>query len=268
MNTSGAISNMRASRMRRTFQRGRGGVGAAAAPTLADVIAATYPSDMIAYLKFNESSGTTANDYSGNDNDATYAANGVTLAAVGVGDGNTAATFDGSAGYVNLAAAAGFVSGFNGDLGAVGIWLKADAAFWASATTRWALWIESNSDANSWVRIGKVAANQLQFGRRNGAGSITSVTHTFSPAPADTWFLASMNWDASTNVQAFVNGASVGTSTTGLGAWTATGIKSDRARVMGRAASNDGWLGQGAHFVIYGGRKLLAADWLAIYGAV
>ncbi|HEX8724310.1 MAG TPA: LamG domain-containing protein, partial [Gemmatimonadaceae bacterium] len=58
----------------------------------------------VAYWRFGESSGTRAADASGHGNDATYVG-GVTLGAPGAifGDPDTAASFDGSSGFVDAA---------------------------------------------------------------------------------------------------------------------------------------------------------------------
>lgn len=67
----------------------------------------TYREEVLAdapvgYWRLGEASGTVAKDSSGNGRDGTYVG-GVTLGAAGaVGDGNTAARFDGITGYVDL----------------------------------------------------------------------------------------------------------------------------------------------------------------------
>jgi hypothetical protein len=80
--------------------------GADAALTYPQVVLADSP---LSYWRFGESSGTVAVDETGTTN-GTYSAAGVTLGAPGAiaGDSNTAATFDGASGYVDMGAAFAF----------------------------------------------------------------------------------------------------------------------------------------------------------------
>jgi hypothetical protein len=74
-----------------------------AAPPLPSPYAQLVLSDMpLAYYRLDEASGSTVHDLSGNGNDATYVG-GVTPGAPGAvaGDPDTAATFDGSTGYID-----------------------------------------------------------------------------------------------------------------------------------------------------------------------
>jgi hypothetical protein len=77
-------------------------------PSYRDVVLSMSP---LRYWRLGESSGTTANDISGNGSHATYNSSGVTLGATGglTNDTNTAATFDGNTGY----ASASDITGLN-----------------------------------------------------------------------------------------------------------------------------------------------------------
>jgi hypothetical protein len=73
-----------------------------AGPLRADYLSAVLADNPVSYYRLGEAGGPTANDSSGNGNNGTYAAGGVTYSVPGaiVGDSNSAVTFDGSTGNV------------------------------------------------------------------------------------------------------------------------------------------------------------------------
>jgi hypothetical protein len=87
-------------------------------PTYAQTVMSDHP---LSYWRFGEASGTTANDSSGTTNGAYLG--GYTLGATGAiaNDSNTAASFDGTSGYVSMGAAFNFA-----DLASMSIelWVK------------------------------------------------------------------------------------------------------------------------------------------------
>lgn len=236
--------------------------------TLSDKILSTYPADLIAYYKLNEASGN-AIDYSGNGNDIAYSGTGVTLGVAGVGDGNTAARFDGNNGYVAIGSSA-FAALWDGDKGSAVAFAKVDsAARWTDATTyRYPLHIRSSVDATYYIVFGKTTTdNQLTFRRRTG-GPITEILHTFSSTG---WFLMGITWDlAGDNVEAYVNGVSVGSAANTLTTWPTSGQEPNSGTTVLYAGSLtlQEWIGDGAHVAIWADRVLSAADMLHIYQSV
>ena len=91
---------------------------AAAAPIYADKVLSYAP---IAYWKLDEASGSVAADSSGNGFDGT--AYGVTWGESGIGDGETAALFDGINDYVNVFSA-GLAAVFSFSAGTWSLWVK------------------------------------------------------------------------------------------------------------------------------------------------
>lgn len=225
--------------------------GTPAAPPYADRVLALTP---IAYYKLAEASGTTATDSSGNAHDGTYS--GAAPGAVGIGDGNTAASFDGTLDTVNIAAMKAL---FNGNTGSVLLWAKTSA--WVDATARFLLRIQVN--AGNQVNIQKTAnANELSF-NRSGASVAKSVLDT-SLAGAASYFSACLTWDTGADeLKAYLNGAQVGTTQTGNGTFTGTIGSTTCAIGAGGSTGASCWSGGIAHVVIFD-RALSGAEILSV----
>lgn len=237
---------------------------------LSKVILSLYPDDLIAYHKLNEPSGaTSAIDYSSEANDAAYSASGVTLGVTGVGDGNTAARFDGNNSHVLLGDAA-FAAAWDGDKGSAIAFAKVDSASrWTdSATYRYPYHIRSSVNSLYYIVFGKTSNdNQLTWRRRTGGG-ITEILHTHSGTG---WFMQGLTWDlAADEVKAYFNGALVSTGGNSLATWPTSGQEPDGGETVLFAGSTSAqeWIGDGAHVATWADRVLTDSDMQAIYEAV
>jgi hypothetical protein len=205
----------------RLLQRGqvgvrRGGLGLPASYT--QKVLATRPGALIAYWPLNEASGgTTAVNAEG-----TTARNGtytnVTLGTVGIGDGNTAASFDGSTSHLNVFSSS-LASAFNGAEGTYACWLRVSGAgVWSDATIRRV------------VRVIVNATNQILLFRSSNNNTIgvtytaggTNLTQGFAIGGTTEWAHLALTWSkAADQVIGYWNGAQFGT-LTGLGIWEGT----------------------------------------------
>lgn len=183
--------------------------------TYFDKVKTIAPANLIGYWPMSELSGSVATDYSGRGNHGAYT--GVTLGQPGIGDGRTCPLFDGTNDFNNIYSAA-LASDFNASEGSLWGWMKVGAAgVWTDGT------IDSLAtlvvDGNNRIEIFKTATNnQLQFRYRAGGTSkdVTSTALNGSIA----FFHIAITWSvAADQMKAYINGAQVGTTQTGLGTW-------------------------------------------------
>ena len=205
----------------------------------------------IAYWPLAEASGTTIVDESGNGRNGAYRASGEPLLGqTGIGDGRTAALFDGSNDYGNIYSAA-FAAAFNGPEGTAAVWGQVSAAaVWTDAATRRLLSLRV--DANNRVLLEKSSTNNQVTGFYIAGGTSKSVVFTTS-APT-TWFHFAITWSKSADqVKVYFNGAQVGATQTGLGVWAGS---LDSANTTCGATDTTGgnpWKGYEAHVAVWGG---------------
>jgi hypothetical protein len=220
-----------------------------------------YPSDLIGYWALADLSGTTADDESAQNNNGTYALAGVTLGAVGMGDGRTAALFSGADTHVKIGSAA-FGADWNGDKGRAIAWAKADnAARWTDGLVGWWFHIRSTADANYNVVMGKVSNNTLQWRRRSG-GAITSVSKAVG-SPTD-WLFMGMTWDlAVPEIRAYDLTGLVGAANSGFTTWPQGTNVPDSPNITLLFAGSltlQEWFGSGAQVACWANRVLSAAE--------
>src|SRR5574340_820862 len=117
------------------------------------------PFALVAYWRLNELSGTTVTDSSGNGFDGT--ASGVTWDQAGIGDGETAAQFDGVNDTINVYSA-GLASAFNGAVGTLAAWVKVNAAsVWTDGANRSVVYVYVN--ASNFVQMRKGSGGQIEM---------------------------------------------------------------------------------------------------------
>ena len=199
---------------------------AVATLTYAEKVLATEPSNLLAYFICGEASGTVMQEEK-NNYDGAYT--GVTLGQTGIGDGNTCPLFDGANDYGNLYTA-GLAGVFNGAEGTMAVWCKMNTAgVWTDSTQRYLYRLAA--DTSNRADITKQATtNQLRF-RYTAGGTEELVTDT-SLAGTANWFHLAMTWSvAADQVIAYINGAQVGATQTGLGTWA--GALSSTSTVIG-----------------------------------
>lgn len=170
------------------------------------------PANLIQYLPMAEPSGTTAQDASGNGRTGAYT--GVTLGVTGIGDGRTAASFDGATSFNNALNAA---AAFNGPEGTIALWMKvASAGVWSDGVLRRLFHL--TVDANNQLSIFKsTAANRVDMIYL--AGSVTKTVITTGLTSTD-YIHFGLTWSKSGDaMKAYVAGVQSGATQNGLGVW-------------------------------------------------
>lgn len=212
----------------------------------------------IAYWPLAEPSGSTAIDESGNSRDGAYS--NVTLGATGIGDGRTAATFNGTTSLVNVYSAS-LDAAFNNAEMTIVVWAQVSAAGdWTDATNRSPMAIGADT-ANNYIRFLKTTTNNQMTNSQVAGGTSKSVTSALSPTA---WFhlaiTASKSGDA---LKTYINGAQSGATQTGLGIWA--GALGATLCVIGarQTTPNLLWKGNLAHAAVFSS-ALSAANILAL----
>jgi hypothetical protein len=199
---------------------------------------------LVAYWRLNESTGTTAGDSSGNGYSGT--AYGVTWSQAGIGDGDTAALFDGVNDYVNVYSA-GLRDAFSSGEGTLMIWVRvADAGVWTDGAYR--TFVNLEADGNNFIRICKHSLDHwLQWLYRAGGVDKQVNKGNFS---ATGWLCLGLTWDtAADQARAYLNGAQEDQPMTGLGTWAG----SLATAVIGAVSSTPGEVFNGriAHVALW-----------------
>jgi lysophospholipase L1-like esterase len=211
----------------------------------------------LAYWPLNEAVGTTGAgsvlDASGNGYHATPTA--VTFGATGIGDGKTAAAFDGATSFINFYSA-GLSTAWNGDEFTIALWIQVDVAAWSDGVNGDALSIYSAGFGNN-IEIYKTSANVLNVNFGIGGSSLSK---NFTLSQSTAWVNVAITRSVSNNrARVYINGVQDGADVTGSGAW-ANGLQST-ASVLGasNAVPQQLWDGNIAHVVVVG-RELSAAE--------
>lgn len=172
----------------------------------------------IAYWPLNEPAGTTGAgsvlDASGNARTGTPS--NVTFGATGIGDGNTAATFNGTSSYINVSTAS-LISAFSGAVGSFCGWYQASAsAVWADGVWRQLMVLRVNAQND--IQIVKTSTNNQTYFEYLAANTTESYTATFNPTA---WFHLAITWSkANERVKIYMNGSQIGTTLINLGVFT------------------------------------------------
>ena len=219
------------------------------------------PASFIGYWPLWEGSGTKAEDISGKARHGTHV--GVTLGQPGIGDGRTSSLYDGSLDYTNIYSPA-LAAAFNGAEGTLLIWAKvANAGVWTDGTLRVLVDLQGGTDR---IYIDRTATNnQLEF--KYDAGATETIITDTSLAATTGWFCLALSWSKSGDaVKAYISGAQVGTTQTGLGTWTQ--VLNTSFCIIGayNVAPNYVWSGTLAHDALWS--KALTATQIAYLSRV
>jgi hypothetical protein len=182
-------------------------------PSYPTQVAGTQGGHLLAYWQLNETSGTTANDSSGNGRNGTYS--GVTLNSTTFLDGSPAGHNDGINDFVN-AYTVSLAGAFDGDEGTLLVWAKVDGAgVWGDGIARRLAFFRA--DGSNLINIFKsTASNRIDIQRIGSATSLTRTKTSFSPVG---WFAVAVTWSLSGNSQiTYVDGSQEGATQTGLAA--------------------------------------------------
>lgn len=169
----------------------------------------------------------------------------------GIGDGNTAPTFDGATTFALFNSAA-FGASFDGSEGSLALWCKADPATWTDGTWRHALFTQA--DSNNRLRLSQTnLANKFRW--LYEAGNQTDFQDkTMSPSE---WFFCPMTWSKSADqVKYYYYTGGVGGlffTDAGLGNWAG-------APTVVQLSYQALWKGQIAHCAFFD-KVLTLSDW-------
>lgn len=175
---------------------------------------ATFGSSIVALWPQNEPSGSVSNDIGGRGHNGAYT--GVTLGQPGIGDGNTAAGYDGATSFNNIYSV-GLNSDFNPAEGSAMIWAKvASAGVWTDGIQRRLFQLQA--DGNNLVRIVKSASANIISVIYSAGGSNKFVdTSSFS---LTTWINFLVTWSVTNNrMKWYINGIQNGSNQTSIGTW-------------------------------------------------
>lgn len=202
----------------------------------------------IAYYPQAEPSGTTIGDESGNGRNGTYV--GVTLGQPGIGDGRTAAGYDGATSYGNIYSAS-LAAAFDGAEGSIVTWQRSSGGL-----SRCILRLQV--DASNLVQLFSTTnANEVQF-RYFAGGVVKQILDSSNVFGA--LFPIALTWSKSNDqMRAYAKGAQVGTTQTGLGTWV--GALATTLCCIGASSTTPtaSWLGSQSHTAIFN-RALSAAE--------
>jgi hypothetical protein len=208
-----------------------------------------------AYWPLADSGGSVAVDASGNGRDGVYTS--TTLGVTGIGDGRTAAAFDGTASRVNVYSAS-LDAAFNNAEFTIAGWFQVSAAGdWTDATNRVAMHLGVDT-TNNYTRILKSSTSNLLVPSCVAGGTSDFVNvSSFSPTA---WFHVALTRSvAADQLKVYVNGAQSGTTQTGMGTWA--GALSNTRCVLGAQQTTPSllWKGNIAHAAVWA-RPLTAAE--------
>jgi hypothetical protein len=205
----------------------------------------------IAYWPLADAVGATVVvDESGNGRNGAAKSSGEPLfGATGIGDGRTAAAFDGTNDFVNVFSAS-LQAAFNSQEGTIASWMQVSAAGdWTDATVRRVIYFQV--DANNRVILGKTATN-AQVACFYIAGGTTK-TVTFNTTSPLTWLHLAMTWSKSADqVKFYVNGAQQGATQTALGVWAGSLVSTTTTLGAADTFGTAPWKGNLAHAAVWG----------------
>jgi hypothetical protein len=211
----------------------------------AQKVLALAPASLVAYLPLWAPSGSVAADQSGHGYNGAHTA--VTLGQPGIGDGRTAAFYDGSTSFTNWYSA-GLAGAFTGPAGTLSAWAKVSAAgVWTDGVLRFVAIL--GADANNYVRLLKNTTSNSFVASYTAGATLKQVAFTASPT---VFFHVAITWDkAADQVKIYYNGVQQGATATALGVWA--GSLAATTSVIGAASTAPltVWNGSIAHVVLW-----------------
>jgi len=209
----------------------------------AAAVLATQTANLIAHWRLNETSGTAVVDSSAEGNDGV--ATGVTWGATGIGDNDTAATFDGINDEI-VAYSAGLATDVTGTAGTMLAWVKIGAGGWNDSTNRdIAVFVD---DASNYFAFRKTTTGVLRY--YYAAGGTAKLVQKASMSATD-WICIAITWDAvADEMKAYYNGAQEGATQTSLGVWVGPIVAAEIGNGATLGATN-WWEGDLAHVALW-----------------
>lgn len=184
--------------------------------TYTDRVLAVHPADQLAYWPMTETSGTVAEDASGNGRAGTY--HTVTLGVPGIGDGSTGASFNGTDSVLDVWSA-NLAAALTPDEFTMSLWFKVSLEVWTNGQVgRLFTW---QVDAGNRVMLQKSsAANTLQTFSNAGGTNKTRTVSSYSPVYWTHWALTVSK--SANAMKVYLSGAQNGATITGIGTWAGT----------------------------------------------
>lgn len=217
------------------------------APTYTQKIIALAPA---VYFPMAEAAGATVMlDESGNGRNGAYKAAGEPLLGqTGIGDGRTAALFDGTNDFANMFSAA-LAAAIPGTTGTIICWWQIPvAAAWTDATMRTLFRVSVN--ASNQAQFSKnTTSNRVDWNFAANAVSKNVAKTSFSPT---TWQHAALTWKDLNNgdqMIAYINGVQEGATQTGAGAFI--GTIANAVAGASNTTPTGPWKGLAAHIAIW-----------------
>lgn len=213
----------------------------------------------VAYWPLNEAAGGTAEDISGNNLDGAYTA--VTLGQTGIGDGNTAASFDGATSVCNIHSA-GLDAAFPGVEGSLSAWIKVSGAgIWADALYHCMVRLMTN--AGDQFMLMKTDGALIEWTCNMAGGATSTFVRTKLIAPT-AWTHLGLTWShAGNRARAYYNGVQEGADSGALAAFVGVLTAANTNIGAWTTAPNLIWSGTIAHVVLVG-RELTATEMLGL----
>lgn len=200
----------------------------------------------IAYWPLADAAGASVvTDESGNGRNGTYTA--VTLGQTGIGDGRTAASFDGSTSFANVFSTS-LQSAFNGAEGTIATWLRvSSSSVWTDATLRSPMTLSVTG--SNVVRIRKpTTSNQIQGTYIANAINLSVTVGTSSLA----WLHLAVTWSKSADqVIVYLNGTQSGSTLTGLGVFSGSLLSTTTTLGASSTTPAAPWSGLVAHAAVW-----------------
>lgn len=229
-----------------------------------------YMTNLLSFLRLNETSGTNAVDSSGNSRNGTYR-DGLDLANTALPTyfgGDYAPLWNATGQDVVNWYTASLSSAFKSETGSISLMAKIlDSSIWVDGSTH--NLVQFRYDANNYVYMAKMPTNnQLRFNHISPTGSKFLAPNVGGSLD---WMHLVITWDinagASGELKGYLNGLQVGSTVTGIGAWTVNGLDTNYT-VIGSVTNTGsnmwkGWLGEAMVF----DRALTASEIAAMYAA-
>ena len=214
-------------------------------PTYSEKVLATQPANLIGYWPLDETSGTNADNLEGAAaRDGTFARDVSTMTTgVGIGDGNTAPLFDGTADICDIYSAS-FSTAFSGLEGTLSIWMKVlNVGTWTDGVNRVSANLEV--DSNNLIRTLQSSTNNRYVNLMKIVGGDNRTNYDAQSQTG--WFHAAITWSDSGNEMIdYLDGS--GTTITPIGTWVGD-LASALTRIGGK--SSIFWSGFLAHCAVW-----------------
>lgn len=193
-----------------------------------------FGSSIVGHWPLDDPIGSTvARDISGNGYNGTPS--NVTFGAAGMGDGHTAASFNGTNSRCNIYSA-GLDGAFDGAEGTAMVWAKVSAAgVWTDAALRFLFIFYADFDNQIYI-YRTTTDNELVAAYKAGG---TEKSVVLNPISSVGWMHLSLTWSASGDaLKVYYNGSQYGTTQTSLGVWAGT-LNSNQTNIGAYNATPD-----------------------------